>query len=462
MLDVDAVEFCIPIWWFTRGGEFFAKCWQMLPVSTDKGSGWWVFKSDNYEVPSRQFLKNFIQLQEDAALYNVPHPSHIIDIFDHATNQSIAWEYTNPVLGNCWQAKAKGSRVVIFPMWVYFDDTSGNALKQWNEHNSFLMTPVGLPIVDQLEKAQGDGIWVWDIELNEPVLVIPEVLAVLGDNPMQSHDAMDGDDEDEPVREKAANADGERSVAGSDAGSEQGSVAGSDNSAASAQGQAKKCEPAKRFRETMKQMADRVRDFMKIGKLHHKNETTEKLQLFFTDASTKLDTKTSVKKSRTEHGLKDKFQMLKKHGVETKRATLEAAVATQPYDTMSPVWRIKGLDPHQDTPVEILHVVLLGFVKYLWRDLTQQLKGKDDKKELLTPCLSSLDVSGLSISPLAGRTLVRYSGSLTGRDFRAITQVALFVLYDLVSKECFETWQALSKVIPLIWQPEIGNIESHQ
>lgn len=108
-----------------------------------------------------------------------------------------------------------------------------------------------------------------------------------------------------------------------------------------------------------------------------------------------------------------------------------------------------------------MHVVLLGFVKYLWRDLIQQLKGKDDKKELLTTRLSSLDVSGLGISPLAGRTLVQYSGSLTGRDFRAISQVAPFVLYDLVSKECFETWQALSKIIPLIWQPEINDLESH-
>lgn len=104
----------------------------------------------------------------------------------------------------------------------------------------------------------------------------------------------------------------------------------------------------------------------------------------------------------------------------------------------------------------------MGFVKYLWRDLIQlQLKNKDDKKELLITRLSSLDVSGLGISPLAGRTLVQYSGSLTGRDFRSIAQVAPFVIYDLVSTECFETWQALSKLIPLIWQPEIEDIETH-
>lgn len=123
---------------------------------------------------------------------------------------------------------------------------------------------------------------------------------------------------------------------------------------------------------------------------------------------------------------------------------------------------VTGLDPHQDTPVEILHVVLLGFVKYLWRDLVQNQIGKNDvKKELLAMRLSSFDVSGLGISPLAGHTLVQYSGSLTGRDFRAIAQAAPFVAYDLVSKECMETWVALSKLIPIIWQPEIKDIDSH-
>lgn len=58
---------------------------------------------------------------------------------------STPWKFTNPVLGNRWRAKAEGHRVVAFPLWLYCDDTSGNVSKKWNEHNSFLMTPAGLP-----------------------------------------------------------------------------------------------------------------------------------------------------------------------------------------------------------------------------------------------------------------------------------------------------------------------------
>ncbi|KAJ6548288.1 hypothetical protein B0H10DRAFT_1698406, partial [Mycena sp. CBHHK59/15] len=72
----------------------------------------------------------------------------------------------------------------------------------------------------------------------------------------------------------------------------------------------------------------------------------------------------------------------------------------------------------QDTPVEILHVILLGFVKYFWRDAVVWVKKSD--KEVLTSELSSFNVSGLGISPLADHTLVNYSGSLTGHDFQTI------------------------------------------
>ncbi|KAJ7829889.1 hypothetical protein B0H14DRAFT_2593756 [Mycena olivaceomarginata] len=244
MLDSDVGEFCIPIRWFARGEQFWAKCWRMVPVSTEKGSGWRVVKSDDYKVPAHCFLKNVLQFRSDATIYNVPHPSQIIDIVDPDTNKSTKWEYTNPAVGNCWRAKAQGSRVVMFPMWMYCDDTSGN--KEYNIHflcTSNLARPLEMldGIVDQLEKAQGQGIWVWDVKFNEPVLVIPKVLALLGDNPMQSefachigvhgklccraccvkgHATMDGDDGDEPTRATtAAHSDG-RSVCseGSDTG----------------------------------------------------------------------------------------------------------------------------------------------------------------------------------------------------------------------------------------------------
>lgn len=122
-----------------------------------------------------------------------------------------------------------------------------------------------------------------------------------------------------------------------------------------------------------------------------------------------------------------------------------------------------GLDAHADTPVEILHVVLLGFIKYFWRDaIKNQLNDNPNKKLKLATRLSSLDVSGLGITPLAGKTLVQYAGSLVGRDFRVIAQVAPFVLYDMTKDPgCYETWVALSKLVPLIWQPEIEDIDQY-
>ena len=122
-----------------------------------------------------------------------------------------------------------------------------------------------------------------------------------------------------------------------------------------------------------------------------------------------------------------------------------------------------GVDPHADTPVEILHTILLGFVKYFWRDVVHnQLGSNPPKKELLKTRLNSLDISGLQIGQqLSGRTLVQYAGSLTGRDFRIIAQIAPYVLYDLVPRVCFDAWVSLSNLVPLIWQPEIKDIDEY-
>lgn len=121
---------------------------------------------------------------------------------------------------------------------------------------------------------------------------------------------------------------------------------------------------------------------------------------------------------------------------------------------------LPGLDPHQDTLVEILHVVLLGFVKYFWHDLVQNQVNDDQKKTLITR-IDSLNVEGLGILRPSGTTLVTYAGSLTGRYFRIISQVAPFVIYDMVPPEVFDAWYALSTLVPLIWQPVIEDIDEY-
>lgn len=152
------------------------------------------------------------------------------------------WTHTNPREGNKWRKIAKGNSVYAFPIWLYCDDTSGNKTKKWNKHNSYLFIPAGLlhhlvhceynlhfiatsnlaeplemleGIVDQIEYdakeifcfilcslielfryCQKNGIWAWDCLQEEVVVLIPSVLALLGDNPMQSefasHIGMNG------------------------------------------------------------------------------------------------------------------------------------------------------------------------------------------------------------------------------------------------------------------------------
>ena len=93
--------------------------------------------------------------------------------------------------------------------------------------------------------------------------------------------------------------------------------------------------------------------------------------------------------------------------------------------------------------------------------MNNQLVG-NAQKDLLKTRINSLNISGLQIGQrLPGNTLVQYAGSLTGRDFHVIAQIALFVLYDLVSPTSFAAWVSLSNLVPLIWQPEIKDINKY-
>ncbi|KAF9072180.1 hypothetical protein BDP27DRAFT_1217935 [Rhodocollybia butyracea] len=500
---------CMPHRWFMRGKRFYARCWAMEEVMREGGrKSWRVIKGGGeITVGEVELLKNFPQLISDAALISAANPLLQQDVFDISTMPHTVqpWNTTNPVLGNPWRERANGAQCLSFPIWLYCDDTSGNTSKKWNKHNSFLFTAAGLPraesskeynihflstsniapplemldgISDQLSDAQEHGIWGWDCMTESRVLLIPCVLALLGDNPMQSEFAChiglrgkffcrvcgvkgkDAKAEDSAGRSLHTRAVPPSSDEDSDADAQ---------SIGSADTQGKKKTRTK-FKEGLAAMTERVKAFVQPGKARTKAQTINTLKTQFVTAQTP-GSGTKIKQMRTDSGIKDTYQNFfierllnsykRRRGISA--STAREAISDLPPDTMSPVWRIRGLDPHSDTPVEILHVILLGFVKYLWRDVIEnQIKKNPERQKELIIRLSSLDVEGLGLgSKLAGSTIVNHYGSLTGSDFRKIAQVAPFILKGFVAEDCFSTWVALSKLIPLIWQPEIKELKPY-
>ncbi|KAI0375816.1 hypothetical protein BV20DRAFT_18264 [Pilatotrama ljubarskyi] len=517
--QLDSHDVCMPTRWFTRGSQTYAKVWRM--ERTPDGQAWVVLDNAEFDVPLQRFLVALPGLIGKAAHdSSFPDPRHIIGIQD-ARGGIHPWTATNPASGNRWRTLASGHRVVAFPIWLNCDDTSGNLSKKWNKHNSFLFTPAGLPrrvvhheynihflatsniapplemldgVVDQLLDCQRSGIWAWDCESKEPVLVIPSVLAMLGDNPMQSEiachvglagklfcrvckvsrsralDAAVATGSGENAEEPRSDAYDDDSIAGRSSGDSDDSGSISSRSVGSGAGNTTR----RKRDETMAEMVDRVRRFMSIGTARTRTDTLANLKSQFVEAQ-QIGGQANVKKTRTATGIKDSYQsffldklfaITARRGTSREQRTAEVMdfLTTVPHiedAATSPVWRIRNFDPHADTPVEILHVILLGFVKYLWRDTVSRLK--EPQRNLLVTRLSSFDVSGLGVPPLAGSTLVTYARSLVGRDFRAIAQAAPFVLHGLpgIPDELQHVWVALSRLIPLVWQPEIKDISAY-
>lgn len=133
-----------------------------------------------------------------------------------------------------------------------------------------------------VRECQKDGIWAWDCETNEPVLLIPCVLALLGDNPMQSefaaHIGMRGkyfcracwvkgsDAADGGHAADAGQSEDGRSDGGSDGGSDQLA----DDAVSDRGGQGQKSKKRRRkVVETMTVMISRVKAFVNVSLIHY-------------------------------------------------------------------------------------------------------------------------------------------------------------------------------------------------
>ncbi|KNZ45302.1 hypothetical protein VP01_827g4 [Puccinia sorghi] len=100
-----------------------------------------------------------------------------------------------------------------------------------------------------------------------------------------------------------------------------------------------------------------------------------------------------------------------------------------------------GIDGCKDTPVEILHVFLLGVVKYMVRDFLKSLTVW--KLQELLQLWESVNINALNIPSMKPAYMIKHFKSLFGKDFKIILQVAPFVFFKFMSLDQKNHWMAL-------------------
>ena len=118
-----------------------------------------------------------------------------------------------------------------------------------------------------------------------------------------------------------------------------------------------------------------------------------------------------------------------------------------------------GLDPSQDTPVEILHTILLGIVKYVWYMLHSNWS--EVEQNLFTIQLQSTDIDGLSVPPIRAAYMMQYHNALIGKHFKTLMQTLLFHIHDITSPSQFALVKAVAELGALLWVHEIDDMKQY-
>ncbi|KAL7746145.1 hypothetical protein RI367_008537 [Sorochytrium milnesiophthora] len=125
----------------------------------------------------------------------------------------------------------------------------------------------------------------------------------------------------------------------------------------------------------------------------------------------------------------------------------------------NPLFALRSIDAHVDTPVEVLHTVLLGPVKYVLQTLVKSIT--IEQKSTLRRRFNVLNADGF-LRNISGRALVHHVGSLVGRDHKDFVHVAPFAFLGLITCEDQDMLEALSWLVVAGYSRTISDIALYQ
>ncbi|KAI8448895.1 hypothetical protein BY996DRAFT_8690301 [Phakopsora pachyrhizi] len=309
------------------------------------------------------------------------------------------------------------------PLNFYSDDTSGNVSKQWNKHISIFMSLAGLPpklsnqefntlfvatsniatalelaapVCDELNNLSLSGFTAFDYSLQEHVLVLPVVLLFMADSPMHAEitSTMQPNVSLQPCRICNLKAENKKEKA---TGTYVYNFIG--------------CKPnGYNVQKDLRCWTATKNSAYKTWELFQQGAPKNQIHLSITKLGVKdMLNQTAMKVIQEDQDTRLVFNIKKLHEERTKQL-------------FNPFFELKGFDGHKDTPVEVLHVVLLGILKYLYRDLIGGLSA--NKKEELIARLKTFDTNNLNIQPIKAKYLIQHYSSLVGKDFKLISASA--------------------------------------
>ncbi|KAJ7687158.1 hypothetical protein B0H17DRAFT_1160505 [Mycena rosella] len=162
-----------------------------------------------------------------------------------------------------------------------------------------------------------------------------------------------------------------------------------------------------------------------------------------------------VKDKQTETGVKDIYTQYWIDELIARFKEMKKDEPNRPADAIqAELVQWDRFDPARDTPVEILHTILLGLIKYVW--IRTHTPWSAENIKTYSTRLQSTNTEGLSIHAIRSNYIMQYASSLIGRQFKTLAQTNIFHVHGLVSDNEFQGWKAAGELSALMWFPEIG------